>query len=86
MCPNCSRKVEYVVRYLDEDKFQSTVNCVCANQCGYTDVISNCPFCQSDLIDDVWDLILEVENGDFILDAFYAWVCEKRCGFFVRKD
>lgn len=44
-----------------------------------------CPDCSANLIDDYWDTVEETDNGNFILDVFEAWVCENRCGFYVRK-
>lgn len=43
-----------------------------------------CPICGATLIDDAWDIVEETDTG-FIVDAFNAWVCEKRCGYFERQ-
>jgi len=37
------------------------------------------------LIDDFWETIVEDEKGNFILDVFDAWVCQNRCGYYVKK-
>lgn len=38
------------------------------------------------LIDDYWDTVEESEEGDFVIDAFAAWVCPNRCGYFIRMS
>lgn len=45
-----------------------------------------CPKCHVILIDDYWDTVEEDKEGNFILDAFQAWVCPNRCGFYVRRS
>jgi hypothetical protein len=44
-----------------------------------------CPLCGSALIEDYWDIVEETKDGGFLLDAFEAWVCKRKCGFYVRK-
>jgi hypothetical protein len=43
------------------------------------------PLCGSALIDDCWDIMEDTKDGGFILDVFEAWVCERKCGFYIRK-
>lgn len=45
-----------------------------------------CPNCRADLMDDYWDTVEELANGDYLVDAFEAWVCKNRCGYYERKD
>jgi len=47
--------------------------------------IEYCPLCGSALIDDYWDIMEDTKDGGFILDVFEAWVCERKCGFYIRK-
>lgn len=43
-----------------------------------------CPDCGGKLMDDYWDEVEEDHRGNFNLDAFEAWVCENRCGYYIR--
>lgn len=48
-------------------------------------VNNTCPDCDLILIDDYWDIVEESPDGGFILDAFEAWVCPNRCGYYEKK-
>lgn len=46
--------------------------------------MKKCPNCGANLIDDAWDVVEETDSG-YIIDAFYAYVCENGCGYYERK-
>jgi len=46
---------------------------------------NKCPTCDLILIEDYWDTVEESEDGGFILDAFEAWVCPYRCGYYIKR-
>jgi hypothetical protein len=41
-----------------------------------------CPACGADLIEDAAETITEHEHGSITVDAFFAYVCSKKCGHF----
>lgn len=44
-----------------------------------------CPHCGAKIIEDVWEILEEREDGVIIQDIIYpALVCSKFCGFFER--
>lgn len=45
---------------------------------------NKCPKCNLTLVDDYWDTVVENEKGEFVLDAFEAWVCPNRCGYYIK--
>jgi hypothetical protein len=47
---------------------------------------SCCIECGCELIDDAWEEVIEMEDGSIFLDSFYAWVCIRNCGFYIRKE
>ncbi|MEH7225203.1 hypothetical protein V7112_15445 [Bacillus sp. JJ1566] len=42
-----------------------------------------CPFCNSRLIEDVWEMIHEEEDGSIVQEIIYpALICSNYCGFY----
>ena len=44
-----------------------------------------CPQCGANVIDDFWEEIDILENGNILLDTFEAFVYEKRCSYCERQ-
>lgn len=40
-----------------------------------------CPHCGANLIEDAWESITEQENGEILVDAYPAFICQRDCGF-----
>ncbi|MDR7000992.1 hypothetical protein [Neobacillus niacini] len=47
---------------------------------------SLCPRCGSELLEDAWESLRETEDGGFIMDAYPAYVCKKKCGYMKQID
>lgn len=45
-----------------------------------------CMNCNAPMHIDYWDTVEELEDGSFFVDAFEAWVCKNRCGYFERVE
>ncbi|MBM7649260.1 hypothetical protein JOC78_002213 [Bacillus ectoiniformans] len=45
-----------------------------------------CPECGGELIEDAWENIIEHEDSSMTVDAFSAYVCERKCGYYERAD
>lgn len=44
-----------------------------------------CPDCGAKLIEDAWEIITELPNGDLVQDIIYpAWVCSDFCGYYEK--
>ncbi|WP_154670410.1 hypothetical protein [Bacillus timonensis] len=49
------------------------------------DGVEKCPHCNSKLIEDVWELIHEEENGNLVQEIIYpALICSNYCGYYQR--
>jgi hypothetical protein len=40
-----------------------------------------CPRCEAELIEDAWEGVREKPNGDFVVNAYPAYVCRNKCGY-----
>ncbi|PWW31392.1 PD-(D/E)XK nuclease superfamily protein [Cytobacillus oceanisediminis] len=40
-----------------------------------------CPRCKAELIEDAWEDVREKPNGDFVVNAYPAYVCRNKCGY-----
>jgi len=47
--------------------------------------MNNCPICGGRLYEDAAETITE-KNGNFVIDAFPAYVCDRKCGYVERLD
>jgi len=44
-----------------------------------------CPDCKAIMIDDAWEIIDILPNGNIEQNIIYpAWVCSKWCGFYLK--
>jgi len=47
----------------------------------------HCPICNAPLIDDVWEEIIEDENGSLHQRIIVpAWVCSQFCGYYQENN
>jgi hypothetical protein len=48
-----------------------------------------CPECGGLLVEDAWETVKTNDDGSYTIDAFLAYKCIQRCGYYIpidRKD
>jgi hypothetical protein len=47
--------------------------------------LKRCKYCHAPLIEDAWEEVC-FDEGTVIVDAFLAWVCSNRCGYYEKIE